>query len=160
MIKIDEAFIDPVSEKARQSSRRRMNHNFHKAPEDTLQRMLNAVEPDTYIRPHKHENPDKREAFFVLRGRIAVVEFDELGNISDHIVLDAKQGRYGAEVAPRTWHVIISLQSGSVAYEVKDGPYDPDNDKIFAPWAPQEGDRQGKHYTQRILQKLGLNQKK
>ncbi|MCX6266256.1 MAG: hypothetical protein NTW16_02715, partial [Bacteroidetes bacterium] len=28
----------------------------------------------------------------------------------------------------------------AVAYEVKDGPYSPANDKNFAPWAPKEGD--------------------
>ena len=83
MIKINETLISKTSEKAKLSSRRRMNFNFHNEDSATLQRMLNAMEPDTYIQPHKHENPDKVEAFFVLRGRILVVEFDDEGNIID-----------------------------------------------------------------------------
>ena len=154
MIKIDEKFINITSAKAKKSERRRMNYNFHKEASSTLQRMLNAMEPDTYLRPHKHENPDKVEAFFVLRGRILVVEFDDNGNITDHIILDSKKGNYGAEIPPRTWHVIISLEKNTVAYEVKDGPYNPDDDKIFAPWAPAEGDADALEYNKKIILNL------
>ncbi|GAB1418765.1 WbuC family cupin fold metalloprotein [Bacteroidales bacterium] len=156
MIKIDEAFIENVSQQAKATARRRMNYNFHHHDSDTLQRMLNAMEPDTYIRPHKHELPDKSEAFFCLRGRILVVEFDDKGNISDYIVLDAAQGNFGCEIAPRSWHSIISLESGSVAYEVKDGPYDPAVDKHFATWAPPEGHPNALDFNKEILIKLKI----
>ena len=33
---------------------------------------------------------------------------------------------------------MISLEKGSVYYEVKDGPYDIRTDKVFADWAPDE----------------------
>lgn len=156
MIKINEEFISKTSEKGKQSARKRMNYNFHKHDAATLQRMLNAMEPDTYIQPHKHENPDKVEAFFVLRGRILLVEFDENGKITDHIILDPKTGNFGGEVPPRTWHTLISLEEGSVAYEVKDGPYDPSVDKNFANWAPAEGDEDCLEYNKQILNKLGI----
>lgn len=156
MIKINEAFIDETSQKARVSTRKRMNYNFHPYPDDPLQRMLNAMEPDTYIQPHKHENPDKREAFFCLRGKILVVEYTDDGQIADHIILDPLTGNYGCEVAPRTWHSIISLQSGSVAYELKDGPYNPADDKQFAPWAPSEEQGGGLAFNQNVLSILGI----
>lgn len=63
MIKINETFISTTSEKAKINPRRRQNFNFHKENSATLQQMLNAFELDTYIQPHKHENPDKVEAF-------------------------------------------------------------------------------------------------
>lgn len=157
MIKINEALISETSQKSKRSPRRRMNFNFHKEDSATLQRMLNAMEPDTYIQPHKHENPDKVEAFFVLRGRILVVEFDDEGNIIEHIVLDTKNGNYGAEIAAQTWHTIISLEVGSVAYEIKDGPYHATVDKNFAFWAPKEGDNEAQSYISEIVNKLGLN---
>lgn len=157
MIKIDEAFISETSEKAQNSSRRRMNYNFHKQASCTLQRMLNAMEPDTYIQPHKHENPDKVEAFFVLRGRILLIEFDDAGHITDHIILDPKTGQYGGEIPPRTWHTLISLEKASVAYEVKDGPYNPTDDKNFASWAPQEGDSDCLEYNNSLLKILGID---
>jgi len=156
MIKIDNNFIEETSKKAKTSARRRMNFNFHQSPDDTMHRMLNAMETDTYIQPHKHENPDKSEAFFCLRGRLLVVEFSDDGKIADAIVLDPQKGNFGCEIAPRVWHSIISLQSGSVAYEVKDGPYDPDNDKHFADWAPAEGDPEAKLFNQKILEELGI----
>jgi len=156
MIKINEEFIEITSAKAKTSKRRRMNYNFHNEDSANLQRMLNAMEPDTYIQPHKHEDPDKVEAFFALRGRILVVEFDDEGNISDHIILDPLKGNFGAEIATRKWHSIISLEKNSVAYEVKDGPYDAKIDKNFASWAPMEGDPEALKYNQEILEKLNV----
>lgn len=155
MIKIDEHLLNSVSNKAKESSRMRMNLNFHEKPEALMQRMLNAMEPETYIHPHKHENPDKSEAFFCLRGKILVVEFEDDGRIRDHILLDASLGNYGCEIPPRTWHSIISMEPGSVAYEVKDGPYDPKIDKHFAAWAPAEGDPNALSYLQNLKAKLG-----
>jgi len=156
MIKINETFISETSDIAKNRDRRRMNYNFHKKDSATLQRMLNAMESDTYIQPHKHENPDKVEVFFVLRGRILLIEFNDTGEIIDHIILDPKQGNYGAEVPARTWHSLISLEDGSVAYEVKDGPYIPITDKNFATWAPKEGDDYCQTYNRNLLDKLGL----
>lgn len=156
MIKIDNDFIEKTSQKAKQSARRRMNFNFHASADDTMHRMLNAMESDTYIQPHKHENPDKSEAFFCLRGRLLVVEFSDEGKITDYIILDPQKGRFGCEILPRVWHSIISLQSGSVAYEVKDGPYNPDDDKHFAKWAPAEGDPDAKLFNINVLKELGI----
>ena len=143
--------MDETSAKAKVSPRRRMNYNFHKEYSDTLQRMLNAMEPLSYIQPHKHENPDKREAFFALRGRFIVVEFDEVGNITDHTLLNPLAGNFGAEIPERTYHTIIALDPDTVAYEVKDGPYAPINDKNFASWAPQEGSAEAEKYLRGIL---------
>lgn len=155
MIKIDTSFIEITSLKARQSPRKRMNFNFHPKPDDRLQRMLNAMEPGTYVQPHKHEDPDKVEAFFCLRGRLLVVEYDENGHIIDHTLLDHRTGNFGCEIPPRTWHSIISLEAGSVAYEVKDGPYDPAIDKNFATWAPMEGADGCDDFIHSVLQRTG-----
>ena len=157
MIKINEEFINKTSDKAKTSPRNRMNYNFHKKADAKLQRMLNAMEPDTYIQPHKHENPDKVEVFFSLRGRLLVVEFDDKGNIIDHIILDSSKGNFGTEIAPRTWHTIMSLDKNAVAYEIKDGPYSPKDDKNFAPWAPNEGDLNALDYNASILEKLNIS---
>lgn len=157
MIKIDTILLDMTSEKAKGSPRRRMNHNFHREYSDTLQRMLNAMEPWSYIQPHKHENPDKVEVFFALRGRIVVIEFDDSGNITDHMLLDPIAGNFGAEIPARKFHCIVALDPETVAYEVKDGPYSPVDDKNFAPWAPPEGDPEARNYLEGLLLKTGVN---
>ncbi len=156
MIKIDTQLLDKTSEEAKAAPRRRMNFNFHKNSADTLQRMLNAIEPASYVQPHKHENPDKREVFFVLRGRMAVLEFDELGNITDLIILNPLKGNFGVEIPAKTYHTIISLEQDTVAYEVKDGPYNPLADKNFAPWAPEEGSAEAEQYLKAVLDRTGI----
>ncbi|MFZ4399526.1 MAG: WbuC family cupin fold metalloprotein [Bacteroidales bacterium] len=156
MIKIDNLLIQKVSEEAQISIRQRKNYNFHKSDEDNFQRLMNAIEPFSYIQPHKHENPDKREVFFVLRGKLLVVEFDEKGEITDHIILDALTGNIAVEIPEKTWHTIISLEKSSVAYECKDGPYNPIDDKNFASWAPKEGAENCREFIDNILHKLNL----
>lgn len=151
MIRIDSALLEGVSTQAKLSARKRKNHNFHEHPSARIQRMLNAMEPDTYVRPHKHESPDKLEVFFCLKGSFAVVIFNETGEITDLEILDPENGKYGVEIAPRTWHNLVAIKPDSVAYEVKDGPYDPADDKQFASWAPEEGSQEAAQWVAELL---------
>lgn len=151
MIKIDSELIDGIAKQAGEKDRKRLNYNFHEQSTDLLQRMLNAIEPGSYIQPHKHENPDKREVFIILKGSMAVFLFDDAGKVIDVCILDSDTGIYGVEIEAGAWHTIISLKSGSVVYEVKDGPYEPIDDKNFATWAPREGDSGIESYMQSLL---------
>jgi len=151
MIKIDKNFTEKYIDIAQKSSRRRTIYNFHKDLSDTLQRMLNVMNIDTYVQPHKHENPDKREAFIILSGKVLVVEFDNSGNITEHIVLSRKHDNYGCEISPGTWHTIICLENNSVLYEVKDGPYIQETDKQFASWAPEENASGCRQFNKKII---------
>ncbi|MFT3740334.1 MAG: WbuC family cupin fold metalloprotein [Breznakibacter sp.] len=148
---IDERLLQQLGEQARQLPRKRKNLNFHWGDGDLLQRMLNAFEPGTYVRPHRHKDPDKREVFIVLKGRVAMMFFDDTGILSRTVVLSAKDGTYGVEVEPGEWHAVASLEKGSVVYEIKDGPYSPATDKDFAPWAPVEGLPECDGYLHKLL---------
>ncbi len=158
LIEISRKITDPLIAKARNSARKRMNYNYHSALSDPLNRMLHAMNSGTYVQPHKHESPDKREVFLILEGKVAVVEFDSNGDISGHIVLSRDSGNYGVEIPPRTWHCLIALHDDSLVYEIKDGPYSPADDKSFASWAPSENDEESLRtaYTSSLLKKLGL----
>jgi len=156
MIKITDDLLQSLSTKARESERKRKNFNFHISYEDPINRMLNAFEPESYVRPHKHENPDKIEIFILLKGRALIVEFDNNGKIKDHFILDKDNNIYGVEIPPRTWHTLISLQQCTVLYEVKPGPYIKLNDKNFAPWSPQEGSLNSQEYIKKILNDLNI----
>lgn len=156
MIAINNELLFALSDEAASSKRKRKNYNFHKEPEARIQRMLNAMEPGTYVRPHKHEDPDKLEVFFCIKGRIAVIEWTDQGEIIRIEILDPLLGNYGVEVPARTWHSLVSLEAGSVAWEVKDGPYDPADDKHFAPWAPAEGDPDAEGWLNDLIRKVDL----
>lgn len=154
-VKIDNNRLQTVISEAQSSERKRKNYNYHKSFNDPINRMLNAIEPGSYVQPHKHENPDKREVFFLLKGKLLVVFFDEEGNIRDHIILDNKEN-FGVEIPPSVWHTIIALESGTVAYEIKDGPYSVADDKNFASWAPKEGDVECNKFLESLLSNLHL----
>jgi cupin fold WbuC family metalloprotein len=157
MLKINQELTSRITQEAMVSPRQRKNFNLHKEAGDLLQRLINAMEPGTYVHPHKHEDPDKREVFLVLTGTLLVIEFDETGTISDHIILNRNLNNFGVEIAGRTYHTIISLEKGSVAFEIKDGPYDPGDDKFFASWAPPENSAGCPAYIQHILDKLNIS---
>ena len=118
---INEQLLDETQAKALQSPRLRMNYNFHERLDDPINRLLNAMEPGTYLRPHRHLNPAKDEIFLLLRGKVAVFLFDEEGNITEKTILNPKEGAYGAEIKAGTWHGLLVLESGSVIYEIKQG---------------------------------------
>jgi len=154
MIKIDNELLDEVSAKARLSSRLRMNYNFHPKLDDPVQRLLNALEPWTYIRPHKHEG--KEESFVLLRGSVLAVEFNDDGTIHDHIVLNASTGRLGIEFPENSYHMITALEPGSVVYEIKEGPFIQHSEGSSAPWSPSEGSPDGKQFLDEIFKELGI----
>lgn len=147
--------IDPVIAESRLSDRKRKNYNFHKVAEDSIQRMLNVLQPNSYVQPHKHESPDKREAFIIIEGRMLVVIFNENGDVLESVVLDKNNGVYGYEVDVATYHTIIALEEDTVVYEVKDGPYLPMDDKNFAEWAPTEAEvEEAQEYMAELKKKV------
>ena len=154
MIVINRQVISTLAEEAKASARLRKNLNFHHDYSDPVNRMLNAFEPGTYVQPHKHEDPDKCEVFILLSGKAAAIRFDNAGTIVEYTILDRAEGVYGIEFAAREWHMIASLASGTVLYEVKPGPYTPINDKNFAKWAPPEGSPDAAAYLQSVLDRI------
>ena len=132
--------LDALSLAAASSPRRRKNLNFHPVLEHPAQRLLNAVEPDSYIRPHRHRESERDETFVVLRGAFGLVLFDERGAVTHQAVLRANGDLSIAHVPANTFHTVIALEAGSVFFEAKAGPYTPITDKDFGAWAPAEGE--------------------
>lgn len=155
---ISRQIISEVSGQAQTSSRKRKNYNYHESYADPINRMLNAVEPGSYVQPHKHENPDKREVFILLKGKLAVFFFDDLGNVTKKIILDNNEN-FGVDIPSKIWHTIVALEPGTVVYEIKDGPYSPEDDKNFAKWAPKEGGESCEEYLRNLFTILADNVK-
>ncbi|MCU0868353.1 MAG: WbuC family cupin fold metalloprotein [Burkholderiales bacterium] len=137
---IDGALLDATTAAARASGRLRRHHNFHHGDTDACHRLLNAIEPGSYVPPHRHLDAQKDETFVVLRGRFGVVLFDDAGAVVRTEVLSVGTGALGLTVPHGTWHTLLALEPGSVFLEAKAGPYSPLADKERAPWAPAEGD--------------------
>ena len=133
----DDGVIAEVKKMARESKRRRYARSFSK-PMDRVQVMINAVEPDSYVRPHKHECPDKLEIVQAVCGRIAVVCYDDDGGVVKVAVSDCSSVDNVVSIPAGTWHSMVSLESGSVMLEIIEGPYDAATHKKFAEWSSDE----------------------
>ncbi|MEG1539081.1 MAG: WbuC family cupin fold metalloprotein [Muribaculaceae bacterium] len=120
---IDNNLLDEVSEKARKSERLRMNFNLHDSLEAKAQRLLNALEPGTILPIHRHTYTS--ETYILLRGKIRVIFYNEIGGEQESFTLDPTTGKYGVQISKGQWHTLEVLEAGSVIFEVKDGPYTP-----------------------------------
>lgn len=138
-------FLSDLSREATQSPRLRMNRNLHQSPAEVCQRLFNAIEPASYIRPHRHSQPAIVETIIAVRGAFLLVIFDDRGAILDTQRFGAGARAESAGLAAGVlvdegcWHTVVSLEPGSVFFEAKPGPFDPTAPREFASWAPAEG---------------------
>lgn len=151
-------YLNELTAKAQGNPRKRQHTNIHESYADPCQRLFNAIEPGSYIRPHRHFADPRDELLIAVRGLMALVTFDEQGMVTKVVRFGADgigEGlAVGAEVPANTWHTVISLDPGCVLLEVKAGPFDPNQPKNLAPWAPEEGSDAGDDYLNRLLERI------
>ncbi len=145
-------FLQDLLDQASRAPRGRVNYNLHRADEP-VQRMINAVQPGSYITPHKHENPDKVELIAPLIGRVVLFHFDADGGVIAHHVLDAEGPLRAADIPARAYHTFFALTPAAVL-EIIQGPYDAATHKKFAPWAPLEGTPETAAYMRTLLDRV------
>lgn len=148
---IGQTTLTDLSKEAATSPRLRKNLNFHAHNEAQCHRLLNALEPSTYVQPHCHLDPQKEETLVVLKGRFGVLIFDEMGNVKQTVVLSPNTEHFGITIPVAVFHSMVALESGSVFFEAKAGPYVPISDAEKAPWAPSEGAPACGIYLQEML---------
>lgn len=140
---ITDSLLDATSDKAKQSTRLRMNFDLHDSTDEPVNRLLNAMEPGTYVRPHRHLSPEKAESCIVLRGSLDILIFDDEGRLIQRETVSPRNGLYGFDIPPGIWHGLVVNVPDTVVYEVKTGPYTPVAESDLAPWSPDVKDREG-----------------
>jgi cupin fold WbuC family metalloprotein len=143
---IDNTLLDSLTRKAGESPRHRAHFNLHPELNDPVQRLCIAMEPETYVRPHRHSDPETWEILMILRGSIALLIFDDQGKVLERTVLAAGGMITAVEFPLSTWHTPVSLESGTIVFEVKQGPYRPIAAENSAAWAPAEGTPEALQY--------------
>lgn len=129
-------FFQALAEKAAQTPRRRLNHNLHATQEAAVHRIFNAIQPDSYVQPHRHLEASKDESVVVLQGRMGLLEFDESGVVlARHVVGPGMV----ATIPAGAWHGWCCLAPDTVFFEAKAGPYTALTDAERATFAPAEG---------------------
>lgn len=143
---IDQGLLVELSAQAQASPRKRKNHNFHSGNEACCHRLLNALEMDSYIQPHRHLHPDKGETLIVVRGKLGALCFDAQGRITHKAVIAAGGEQIGIDTPAGVFHSFVALEPGSVIFEAKAGPYEPITEAERAIWAPSEQSAEGQAY--------------
>jgi cupin fold WbuC family metalloprotein len=127
---VDKKILDELTEKAKRSPRLRCNMDLRNSEEDNSQRMLNALEPGTVMPIHRHLASS--ETVVIIRGRIRWLFYDEQGRITESTELWSDGDVRMLNVEKGRWHSLECLESGSVLFEAKDGPYHPlEEDEIM-----------------------------
>ena len=122
-----------------QTTKRRARINAHPDSDDQLHEMIIAIEPGSYIRPHKH--PGKSEAFHIIEGAVDIVVFDEAGDIARVVSLAAQGGStpFYYRMSEPHFHTLIIRSDLLIVHEITNGPFRPEG-TVFAAFAPEEGD--------------------
>jgi cupin fold WbuC family metalloprotein len=136
---LTEALLDQASGAAREHARLRRNLNLHRSEAEPCNRLLNAIEPGSYVAPHRHLDPTKDETIVAVRGSLGAVLFDDGGEVVETARLEPGGACFGVDLPHATFHTVVALAPGTVFFEAKAGPYSPLDASERAPWAPAEG---------------------
>lgn len=121
---INSQLIEDLLRQAKASERLRVAYDLRTSPEDTSQRMLNALMPGTEVPIHQHE--DTSETNICIVGRLDVVFYDQMPDGSfeeiQRVNLDPTCGRYGVQIPKGAWHT-VEVKEEACILEAKDGPY-------------------------------------
>ena len=119
---LNNELLDEITRKAEESPRLRMNYNLHESLDAKAQRLINVLLPGTVLPIHRHRHT--AETYVLLRGKMFVVFYDDLGAQVERYLLDPTAGNYGVHIPAGQWHGIEVLEPSAI-FEVKDGPYTP-----------------------------------
>ena len=135
MKRLSQAELRALCREAAAVPRRRTHQLWHLDHADGVQRLAMALQPGTYVRPHRHADPPKWEALVLLKGQVSLLIFDDDGTVLERVELSHPEGSVAVETPAGQWHSLVAVEPDSVLFEFKQGPFAPSE---FAAWAPAE----------------------
>lgn len=136
MVRVDRDLIDEIRKMALETGDN-VRMSLHGGPESSFHEMIIFQHRDKYYRPKKHV--DKAKSFHMIEGTMAVFVFNDDGSLADACVLDGKE-RFIYRVEAGLYHTDIPLTPFVVHHESTLGPFKGTDDRVFAPWSPDDGD--------------------
>ncbi len=146
---VDLTMIQGLLAEANSAPRQRKNLNFHDYAEHPCQRLLNAIVPGSYVRPHRHIHESKDEFMIIVTGRMGIVLFDEQGTVISKTRLEADGAVRAISIPAGVFHTCVAL-APTVIFEAKAGPYLPHTPDEVASFAPAEGSPEAPQYLRRM----------
>lgn len=149
-------YFEDLLSASMQSERLRAHANIHSSYSDPCQKLFNAINTDSYIRPHRHSLDPRDECLIAVRGLFGLIQFNNQGDIESITLFGSEKYSEqfsiaaGVELPAGVWHTVVALVDKSILFEVKSGPFDPSIAKELAPWAPQEGVQEAATYFSKL----------
>jgi len=149
---LDEAHLQEGIAASRVHERKRIMVPIQRSETASVQRLLNIMQPGSYVQPHQHPRPQAVELAQVLQGSMRVWIFDDNGTVQLTRTCSAGSSESLVDIEPNVWHSFAALEPDTVILEIKGGPYNKSQDKIFADWAPVETEPEAADYLQGLLE--------
>jgi len=141
---------------SRASLRGRIIQILQRDPNCQVQRLLNFMQPGSYVQPHCHPMPHAIETVTPLKGALHAWIFNDAGQIILSRTLRAGDpSSCLIDIESGVWHTFTAAEPDTVVLEIKCGPYDANTDKRFAPWAPSESEPTAPGYLRRLIETNG-----
>ena len=138
-MEINKELLDGLLAEAKENPRLRQNFDLRTSSADTSQRMLNALQPQTEVPIHRHENT--AETVICLVGKLEEIIYEEVNeyvhettSFCDDVIrqksfkevsrqiLSPADGKFGIQIPAGAWHTVNVIEP-SVIFEAKDGTY-------------------------------------
>ena len=140
---VDEQLIDELKQRAAASPTGRFRLCLHQSTDEVVQDMLIVHCRENYSRPHRH--PESAVSLKIIEGELAVLLFDDQGEVTRTMELGPHGGGKAVcvRLAPGVWYATLCRSEMVVFYETKQGPFVRDRSNNWAPWSPAEDDPSG-----------------
>ncbi len=120
---LNKILLDSLSQQAAKSPRLRKNFNLHDSLDAPSQRLFNALQPGTKMEIHRHRHTS--ETCIVIRGSVKYDIYSDEGKVKEAHILRAGAECFGYNVPAGVWHTMEPLESDTIVFGCKDGPYHP-----------------------------------
>ncbi len=145
---ISQLDIENGIKKAQASDRKRHPKILHQQGAE-FNKVFNFLMKETYMQPHLHPGDEKIENIHILQGELAVIFFDNEGEIDQVIRLERNNLEH-VKVPAFNWHTYVVLSDFAITYETMMGKYDPKSWKEMAVWAPEENTIDSNSYLETL----------
>ena len=145
--------LDDLKQEAHQSPSNRFRLCLHRNTEEKVHEMINVFCQGTYIQPHRHPKT-KSESYHIISGALNVYLFDDNGKVYEKI----EMGEIGSgksfilRMSNSPWHMPVPFSDIVIFDETFSGPFESKRDVSYAPWAPDEVEKnKALEYQRKIL---------
>jgi cupin fold WbuC family metalloprotein len=152
IIEIGKTDLDILKSEAQRSPLRRARICLHKNYDEQVHEMIIAFCFDSYVIPHRHVN--KIESFHIIDGKLAIIFFDEIGEVINKIIMAPLGSGFTFlyRLSSPLWHTVIPITEYVIIHETTAGPFI-QGEAERPKWAPDENEHESvKRFVEKMRQ--------